>query len=401
MSARHHISAALTIFLCLPPIPSAAAQSLWTSLQVHGFADQAVLDTSDNRWFARDAGVSFDFTEIGLNASLRPLPWLLLAGQVLARRAGEMYDGTPAIDFALADVTLRSSPQQRAGLRLGRIKNPLGLYNETRDVPFTHPGIFLPQVVYFDKVRNLALSTDGAMIYSETDTDLGTLSLNLGGGRAVIDTNVEWTYLSADYPGDMEPERNSWLAGLWFNSRSERLKLGVSGISTALRFDPSPHARFTLGPGTTDILYWILSAQYSAETWTLTSEYAREPLRWEGFGPYFPALHMTTQGYYVQGTWRPRPPFELLLGYQEGCADHADCNGRARAAASGGQSSAASAFSRILNAGIRWDINEHWMVRAEYQRHQGAFVLSPRENPDPGRLVEHWDLFGVQAVFRF
>ena len=39
-------------------------------------------------------------------------------------------------------------------------------------------------------MRNLALSTDGAMLYSETDTDLGTLSLNLGGGRAVIDTNV-------------------------------------------------------------------------------------------------------------------------------------------------------------------------------------------------------------------
>jgi hypothetical protein len=54
-----------------------------------------------------------------------------------------------------------------------------------------------------------------------------------------------------------------------------------------------------------------------------------------------------------------------------------------------------------LSVGIRWDINEHWMLRAEYQHHQGAFVLSPRENPDPGQLVEHWDLFAVQAVFRF
>ncbi len=171
-------TALLTPLLALFP----AAQSLWTSLQIHGFVAQAVLDTSDNRWFARYDGTSFGFTEVGLNASLRPRPWLLLAGQVLARRAGEMYNGTPAIDFALADVSLLSSPQQHAGLRLGRIKNPLGLYNETRDVAFTHPGIFLPQVVYFDKVRNLTLSTDGAMLYSETDTDLGTLSLNLQGG---------------------------------------------------------------------------------------------------------------------------------------------------------------------------------------------------------------------------
>ncbi len=182
--ARGLSAALLAPLLTLHPLSSKAAESVWTSLQLHGFAAQAVLGTSDNRWFARYDGASFDFTEVGLNASLRPQPWLLLAGQVLARRAGEMYDGTPAIDFALADVSLLSTPRQRAGLRLGRIKNPLGLYNETRDVPFTHPGIFLPQVVYFDKVRNLVLSTDGAMLYGETDTALGTLSLNLQGGQS-------------------------------------------------------------------------------------------------------------------------------------------------------------------------------------------------------------------------
>ncbi|WP_295430563.1 hypothetical protein [uncultured Thiodictyon sp.] len=399
--ARGLSAALLAALLTLHPLSSKAAESVWTSLQLHGFAAQAAIGTSDNRWFARYDGVSFDFTEVGLNASLRPRPWLLLAGQVLARRAGEMYDGTPAIDFALADVSLLSSPRQRAGLRLGRIKNPLGIYNETRDVPFTHPGIFLPQVVYFDKVRNLVLSTDGAMFYGETDAGLGTLSLNLQGGRAVIDTNVEWAYLGADFPGNLEPDGNSWLAGIWFNSRLERLRLGVSGVSTALRFDPSRHAGFTLGPGTTDILYLILSAQYSAETWTLTSEYAREPLRWKGFGPYFPELRITGEGYYVQGTWRPHPAIELLLDYQEGFADRTDRNGRAYAVASKGLSTASPRFSRIFSAGIRWDINQHWMVRAEYQHHQGAFILSSRENPDPGQLVEHWDLFAVQAVFRF
>jgi len=399
--ARGLIAALLSPLLTLHPLSSKAAESVWTSLQLHGFAAQAVLGTSDNRWFARYDGASFDFTEIGLNVSLRPQPWLLLAGQVLARRAGEMYDGTPAIDFALADVSLLSTPRQRAGLRLGRIKNPLGLYNETRDVPFTHPGIFLPQVVYFDKVRNLVLSTDGAMLYGETDTALGTLSLNLQGGQAVIDTNVEWAYLGADFPGSLEPDGNSWLAGLWFNSRLERLRLGVSGVSTALRFDPSRRAGFTLGPGTTDIRYLILSAQYNAETWTLTSEYAREPLQWKGFGPYFPDLRITTEGYYVQGTWRPHPAIELLLNYQEGFADRTDRNGRAYAVASKGLITASSRFSRIFSVGIRWDIDQHWMLRAEYQHHQGAFILSPRENPDPGQLAEHWDLFAVQAVFRF
>ncbi|WP_295447148.1 hypothetical protein [uncultured Thiodictyon sp.] len=398
MGSRRFVAALLINLLGVAP---ASAQSVWDSLQVHGFAATAALNTTANRWFARRSGASFEFTEIGLNASLRPLPRLLLAGQVLGRRAGGMYDGTPAIDFALADITLFSSPRQRAGLRLGRIKNPLGLYNETRDVPFTHPGIFLPQVVYFDKVRNLVLSTDGAMLYSETTTDLGTLSLNVLGGRAVIDTNVEWTYLGRDYPGRLKSDRNSWIAGLWFTSHAERLRLGLSGASTGFKFAPDRYATGTLDPGTTDVLYWILSAQYSAENWTLSSEYAREPMHWHGYGPSLPDRKMVTEGYYVQGTWRPRPAFELLLSYQEGYANRADRNGRAFAAASGGLIAASTNFSRILTAGISWDINQHWMVRAEYQHHQGTFVLSPRENPDPNRLAEHWDLVGLQAVFQF
>jgi len=399
MGTRRLIAAVSAALLWLIQAPPAHAQSLWSSLQVHGFAAQAALDTSDNRWFAHSDGPSLDFTEVGLNASLRPRPWLLLAGQVLARRAGEMYDGTPAIDFALADITLLSAVRQGAGLRLGRIKNPLGLYNETRDVPFTHPGIFLPQVVYFDKVRNLALATDGAMLYGETDTDLGTLSLNLGGGRAVIDNNVEWAYLGGDFPGNLEPDRNSVLAGLWFNSRSQQLKLGLSGIAAGMRFDPSPRAGFTLGPGTIDLLYWVLSAQYSAERWTLTGEYAREPVHWHGFGPYFPEKKLVTEGYYVQGTWRPRPPLELLLSFQEGFADRNDHNGSR--AASAGLYPSSTQFSRILTLGLRWDISPHWMVRAEVQRNRGTFVLSPRENPDFWQREEYWDLFAVQAVFRF
>ena len=248
--------------------PAARADSPWGSLQVHGYAAQAVVATTDNRWFGPSDETSFDFTEVGVNASARLLPRLLLAGQILARRAGEMYDGTPAIDYALADISLLESPQRRAGLRLGRIKNPLGLYNETRDVPFTHPGIFLPQVVYFDRVRNLVLSTDGGMLYGDTYTDFGNLSLTLSNGQSVVDENVEWSYLRGDFQGDIKSAGDAWLASLWFTAPSERLKLGLSGASLAIRFDPDHDAGFTLNPGTTDILYWVASAQYNAENWT-------------------------------------------------------------------------------------------------------------------------------------
>lgn len=397
MDSRHRL---VLLALALLSVRAAAGNAVWDSVQVHGFAAQAMLYSDDNRWFARRTGTSFDFTEIGLNASVRPVASLLLAGQVLARRAGEMSDGTPALDFALADLSLVANAHERIGLRLGRLKNPLGLYNATRDVPFTHPGIFLPQVVYYDKVRNLVLSTDGAMLYAESRTPLGTLSLNLLGGRAVIDENVEWAYLGRDYPGDLKPDGNSTIAGLWYTSPSERLRVGLSGALLAMRFTPARREP-SLGAGGIDLQYGIASVQYSAEDWSLTAEYAREPLHWHGFGPYFPDYDAVGEGYYVQGTWRPLGPIELMLCYQEGYANRADPTGFFASLRTGGMLPAFDGYSHILSLGVRWDINAHWMVRAEYAQHRGTFILSTRENPDPGNRDERWEMFGVQAVLRF
>jgi hypothetical protein len=388
------------LLAALAGTPATAAESPWSTAQIHGFAAQAALNTTDNRWFGPSDGTSFDFTEVAVNASARVLSRLLLAGQILARRAGAMYDGTPVIDYALADVGLFESPRGRAGLRAGRIKNPLGIYNETRDVPFTHPGIFLPQVVYFDRVRNLVLSTDGGLLYGDTYNDFGDLSLTVSRGHPVVDENVEWTYLNGNFPGEIRSNNEATLASLWYTSKSNRLKLGLSGASLSMRFHPDRSAAFTLGPGTTDILYWIASIQYSAEDWTLTAEYAREPIEWRDFGPTFLNHKGASEGYYLQATYRLRPAVGLMLRCEEGFANREDRNGNAIARLTGGLVPAFTGYSKAVSVGIRWDINAHWMVRAEYAHNQGTFVLSPREN-DFGALEKYWDLFAVQAVFRF
>ena len=385
----------------LASITGRAAESLWERLQIHGFASQTALQTSDNRWFGDSDTTSFDYTEIGVNASFRANTKLLLAAQILARRAGDMYDGTPVLDFGLADITALSSAEGRAGLRLGRLKNPLGLYNETRDVPFTHPGIFLPQVVYFDKVRNLVLSTDGAMLYAERYAGIGNLSFTLSNGWPVLDENVEWAYLNNDFPGDLKANRPSWLASLWYTDPSEQVKLGLSGARLSMKFDPRQTGAPTLNRGRTDFDFWIASAQYNAEDWTLTAEYAQEPLQWRGYGPFMPDRDATGEGWYVQGTYRLRPSLNLMLRYEEGYADTADRDGSRLEAASGGYLPANLGFSKILSAGIRWDINQHWMVRAEYSYNNGTFTLSSRENPDLRDRERYWNLFSVQAAFRF
>ena len=378
-----------------------ADEASWLdTLQVHGFASQAAVQTSDNHFFGdSDDQFSLDFTELGINASLQPQPWLLLSGQLLSRRAGEMYDGSPTVDYALADITFAATPDYLLDLRIGRIKNPLGLYNETRDVPFTHPGIFLPQVVYYDRVRNLMLASDGMMLHGELYGDAGTFTFTLGGGRPVVDENVEWAFLRNDFDGEFKPDGNSFLVSLWYTLPGNQLKVGLSGAILPLKFDAGPLS--PLYSGNTNSPYWIASIQYDAEDWTLSAEYAQEPVEWRDYGPFLPDLNVTGEGYYLQGLYRMRPNIQLMLRYEEGFADRNNRDGRQQSAYISDFLPLSSYSAKIWTTGLRWDIDRNWMLRVEYQRHHGTFVLSSRENLDPGQLREDWDLFAIQAAFRF
>ncbi len=126
----------------------AEEQGVWPeNLQLHGFLSQGYVKTSDNRFFGDSDEGSWDFREIGANLSYQPMPNLLFAGQLLSRTAGELYDGSVRLDYGLVDFTAVMEADRRLGVCVGRLKNPLGFYSDTRDVPFTRPSVFLPQSI--------------------------------------------------------------------------------------------------------------------------------------------------------------------------------------------------------------------------------------------------------------
>ncbi len=392
--------AIIALFMLSIPNLGRAVEFAEGKLRLHGFASQAVVHTSANRYFGDSPDTSFEFTELGANASYQADPRLLIAGQVLARRAGDMYDGSPSLDYALLDYAPVADAGRRAGLRLGRIKSPLGLYNETRDVPFTRPGIFLPQVVYYDKVRNLLLSYDGIMLYGDLFAHYGNLSLAVGVGQSVIDDNVEWAYLADNVDGNLDADGVNWtLASLWYTTPAEELKLGLSGVITEMQFDAGPTS--ALDSGTIDVTHWIASAQYNTAKWTLSAEYARTPTRWNAFGPFWPFDDQVGEGYYLQGQYRLLPNLELMARYEEGYANRHDRSGRELSALTGGITPRFDFFSKIGTLGLRWDIDPNIMLRLEYQRYDGTYALSIRENPDPGDLTREWDVFAASLSLRF
>src|SRR5687768_4944330 len=188
--ARSYFSWAISLMTMssLLWIGAVQAEKLPHNLQIHGFASQAWLKSTGNNVFGNsssDSG-SFDFRELGLNASMRPLPRLQFSVQGLSRWAGNGSPGNIRLDYGFVDYTFFAEEGNQLGIRLGRMKNPLGFYNDTRDVPFTRPSILLPQSIYFDRTRKLAIAADGAHLYGEYHSNLGNISFQLGAARPLV-----------------------------------------------------------------------------------------------------------------------------------------------------------------------------------------------------------------------
>jgi hypothetical protein len=387
------------LYFCLAAGKASAGLDLdWKNdLQIHGFLSQGYVHTSDNNFYGDSQSGSFDLREIGLNGSLRIDPHWMVSAQLLSRRAGKMYSGKMAFDYGSVDFTPVSDEHGRLGLRLGRNKNPIGLYNDTRDVPFTRPSIFLPQSIYWDRVRNSMLAMDGLQMYGDFCTDRHSFFLQLGAGLSLIDDNIEWAFLGQNWQGELEQDDLSYGGRLLYELDDGRLRLAASGIRVPLKFDPGPSD--PLPPGRVNVDYWVLSFQYNAESWSVTGEYMQEPLSWDGFGPTIDENDTTLEGYYLQGTYRLDPDWELLLRYDAGFFDKSDHSGV-------GQSlredlPAFHYFNKTWTLGVTWEPMEHVMLRAQYDMVDGTMFLSNRENPVAKDQVRYWDIFSLLLSLGF
>jgi len=379
-------------FLFLESIGAPLYGFTWPeTLQIHGFTSQGFILTSDNRFYGDSEEGSFDFTELGLNASIRPVSDLQLSVQVLSRRAGEGGNGDLQLDYGFLDYNLISSTSKDFGFRLGRVKNPLGFYNDTRDVAFTRPSIFLPQSIYFDRTRNLALSSDGIHFYSDHRTQYGNFFYELGMGYPDVDDSQTRLEIIGPRPGNLN-ERLSYVSRLLFEPNAGKIRLAVSGAIVNVRFEPVSPIQDT---GTIRFTPLIFSAQYNSEFWSLTSEYALRYSKYRKVGT-IPDFNRTGESYYLQGAYRFHKKFEALLRYDVLYQDRDDRKGKN---ASTGPDH--SLFAKDWTAGLRWDITKSWMSRIEYHYIDGTAWLPLSDNPLGSKTDRYWQLFTVLVSYRF
>lgn len=364
------------------------ALALDPGVQFHGFLSQGFSYTSDNNFFggSTEEG-SFDYTEVGINGSVRAGNDLLMTGQLLYRRAGNADDQV-ALDYGLLDYRAYTTEHADLGVRLGRIKNPLGLYNDTRDVAVSRPSIILPQSIYFDRTRDLALSGDGIGLYGERRLAKGFLSAEFNVVKPRVDTDtLEPILLGAQRPGAFEDEPSA-LARVIFDTLEQRLRIALSVAALNLQYRPGEGDVSSAG----DVLFSprILSVQYDAENWIVTAEYARREFQFNDIA-YIPFTDRTGESYYFQAQYKVGSCCWLLARRDVLYQNVDDKSGTGFEASTGGVRPAHTQFAKDWTVGLRWSPEgRNWLVSAEHHWVHGTAWLPIEDNPDPAQTVEDW-----------
>jgi hypothetical protein len=128
----------------------------------------------------------------------------------------------------------------------------------------------------------------------------------------------------------------------------------------------------------------IVGGEYQTGNLTLASEYSLSQskivtdLSALGFGESVSELH--TEGLYGTASYRFLQHFEGLLG---ATWEHESAGANTVAARTAG-----------TIAALRWDVTDHWLVKAEFQRNKGSKLAS-------SGTEEYWNLFALKTTFDF
>jgi hypothetical protein len=368
-----------------------------TRYHIQGFAAQGLVGSTNNHFFgdSRDS-VSTEFTEAGLNGIWQPLDSLRLSGQVVYRRAGESDQDGLRLDYAQADWQFAQSEVTQFGLKFGKVKLPYGLYNETRDMPYTRPGILLPQSVYVDNSRDLLLAAPGVFVHGASVQTYGATEFSLGWVQPNFDSeSVEYSFLGNTRPGKLEGRSAIGARLRWDLPTDTTLMLTYADA----RADYSPGSVDPLAAGNLRFHNLLATLQQRLDTLTLTAEYGEPKLDLRDFGPSLPDLSRTVQSYYLQGEWRFQPNWELMLRHDVFYRDKNDKSGRQFQIATG--LPAHGMFARDWALGLRWDATPDLMLRAEYHHVDGTAWLPGPDNPNFFSREQRWNMWLLQAAYRF
>jgi len=289
------------------------------TVQFHAFASQGFAYTNDNNYLTMNtSNGSAAFTEFGFNASMQVTNKLRVGAQMYDRNIGQLGGWHPTFDWGYADYRFNDW----FGIRAGKVKTALGLFNDTQDTEALYTWALLPQSVYPIDLRSNNIAHTGGDVYGSLSLHkAGTVgytayigarsfdpyggynyfSANLGipivsnSGRAA-GTDVRWT----------TPVTGLMVGGSFMDQTQDR-----KGYYTTLALGAplgTPYS-FVANPQRTSAAY----GDYTRGNWHLNAEFRRDHYIGDistTFGPVFP-WNGSDKAWFVSAAYRINKHLEL------------------------------------------------------------------------------------------
>ncbi|MGJ8687361.1 MAG: hypothetical protein ACSHWQ_07770 [Spongiibacteraceae bacterium] len=352
-------------------------------LNIHGFISQGYLKSQGNNFYGESLDGSTDFSEAALSSNWRIDNKFSIAGQIVSRDAGQIDNGGVDVDYLFLDFKAIENSDSGLGLRLGRVRNTFGLYNDTRDTIFTRPTILMPQTVYFEGngLREILFASNGAQLYSYWDADGDSTSFTLTAGRdRRFDEDVTRN-LAGGAPIGRVSITSPIFARLQHSMDGGSTIVSLSGLSASIDSTDSP-----LGPqgnAKLDATAIVLSLQKNLEHWSFSTEFSSMAISY-----HIGAIEISnseSQSAYLQAQYRSSKNIVTTMRYEYGIGDTEHPN---------------ETDSSQLVLGIRWTPTPAWVIAADLYGIRGLAGISNIENENRA-IEERSEIFAFMIGYRF
>ena len=285
------------------------------TIQFHGFASEGFAYSNDNNYLTMNTSQgSFAMTDGGVNVSTQLTDNFRVGAQIYDRNIGELGKWHPTLDWAVADYKFRDW----FGIRAGKVKTVLGLFNDTQDMEFLHTFAILPQSMYPLDLRASTIAHTGGDVYGTIKLKKrGDLSYTgyagwksydkYGGyvyGGAAVGINVT-SMPGRQFGGDLR--WNNLVKGLLFGAS---VMLSPETVNASTQVAPTVTYPYTIWWNDNTVAFYT---EYKVGNLILDGEYRREtvgaasmvgPINNGGF-------YWDERGWYVSAAYRVAKRLEL------------------------------------------------------------------------------------------
>jgi hypothetical protein len=302
----------LLVFLCAGENLLAAQEFkiLDRTVQVHGFASQGFVYTNDNNWLTMNSSSgSAAFTDFGLNMSSTLTDKLRVGAQVYDRNLGNLGQYHPSLDWGFADYRFKTW----FGIRGGKVKTTLGLFNDTQDLDFLHTFALLPQSIYPTDLRDATIAHVGGDIYGDISLrhKLGNLAYTVYSGHRSDSIYSGYPYYLSSFGSQIKSYGGLQYGGdLRWNTPLKGLLIGGSRLDEDITGNGWAVNPFNPGAGLVPYAEaskadWAdqFFGEYVTGGFSVASEYRRYWRNQELFGGTSESF-ADVRGWYVSGTYR-------------------------------------------------------------------------------------------------